>query len=81
MRFIRQYLIKIPVSKKMNSDIVVLVDRLMELNAKLRDARVPGEREQLQRVIDHTEKKIDELVYQLYGLTDDEVRIVEESVG
>jgi hypothetical protein len=29
--------------------------------------------------IDATDRQIDQLVYQLYGLTDDEIRIVEEA--
>lgn len=32
---------------------------------------------QIQRVIDHTEKKIDELVYGLYGLSAEEIGIAE----
>jgi hypothetical protein len=31
----------------------------------------------IQRQIDATDKQIDKLVYELYGLTDDEIRIVE----
>jgi hypothetical protein len=32
-----------------------------------------------QRQIDATDKEIDRLVYELYGLTDEEIRIVEEA--
>jgi len=32
----------------------------------------------IQRQIDATDKEIDRLVYALYGLTEDEIRIVEE---
>ncbi|NIA12168.1 MAG: hypothetical protein GWP10_21225 [Nitrospiraceae bacterium] len=32
-----------------------------------------------QRQIDTTDKQIDQLVYELYGLTDEEIRIVEEA--
>jgi hypothetical protein len=31
----------------------------------------------LQRQFDATDRQIDQLVYQLYGLTDDEIKIVE----
>ena len=37
----------------------------------------PSQRQQLQRAIDHAERRIDELVYELYGLTEEEVAIVE----
>jgi len=33
----------------------------------------------IQRQIDATDKQIDQLVYELYGLTDEEIRIVEEA--
>jgi len=33
----------------------------------------------IQRQIDTTDKQIDQLVYDLYGLTDKEIRIVEET--
>jgi hypothetical protein len=33
----------------------------------------------LQRQIDVTDRRIDGLVYELYGLTDEEIRIVEEA--
>jgi len=32
----------------------------------------------IQRQIDTTDKQIDQLVYELYGLTDEEIRTVEE---
>ena len=33
------------------------------------------------RRIDATDRQIDALVYELYGLTDEEIKIVEESVS
>jgi hypothetical protein len=33
----------------------------------------------VQRQIDATDRKIDELVYELYGLTEEEIKTVEES--
>ena len=36
------------------------------------------EKSLIQRQIDATDKQIDQLVYELYGLTDEEIRIVEE---
>ena len=40
-------------------------------------ARTPHEQESLQRQIAATDKQIDALVYELYGLTEEEIRIVE----
>jgi len=35
----------------------------------------------IQRQIDATDKQIDKLVYELYGLTNEEIQIVEESLN
>jgi len=37
-----------------------------------------ADRELYQRRIDATNREIDRLVYEMYGLTEDEIRIVEE---
>ena len=40
-------------------------------------AKTPHEQESIQRQLAATDRQIDMLVYELYGLTDDEIRIVE----
>jgi type II restriction/modification system DNA methylase subunit YeeA len=37
--------------------------------------------EELEAKIEKTDRLIDEIVYELYGLTDEEIAIVEEAVG
>jgi hypothetical protein len=44
-----------------------------------RAGRTPQEQERLQRDIESTDQAIDALVYQLYGLTEAEIKIVEGS--
>ena len=44
---------------------------------QLRKAKTPHEQESIQRQIAATDKAIDALVYELYGLTEDEIRVVE----
>jgi hypothetical protein len=44
---------------------------------QLPKAKTPHESEALQRQIAFTDGQIDELVYELYGLTKDEIRVVE----
>jgi len=41
-------------------------------------ARTAGGRGRIQRLIDRTDREIDALVYELYGLTEEEIGIVEE---
>jgi hypothetical protein len=46
--------------------------------AEEKDRSTPQEKEMLQRDIDDTDQAIDALVYQLYGLTEAEIKLVEE---
>jgi hypothetical protein len=57
--------------------MVKLLEQMLELHKKLGKAKVPTERERLQREIGATDKQIDTLVYELYGLTADEIAIVD----
>jgi len=56
---------------------VSLVQSMLALYKTLASAKTPNEKKALQRQIDATDKQIDQLVYELYGLTDDEIKIVE----
>jgi len=57
------------------SIIISLVELINEL--KNRPYRTPQEKEALQREIEATDRQIDQLVYELYGLTEEEIKIVE----
>jgi len=58
--------------------MVALVEQMLELHKRLHDAKTaPADRELYQRQIDATDREIDRLVYDLYGLTEEEIRIVE----
>ncbi len=52
---------------------------MLDLNKQLADAREPQTKTILQRQIETTDRQIDRLVYKLYELTEEEIRIVEES--
>ena len=54
---------------------------MFELHKKLGSAKLNNEKEIIQRWIDATYSEIDGLVYDLYGLTDEEIKIVEKSWG
>lgn len=53
---------------------VQLVDRMLDLHKQLDTASIPSEKTRIQRRIDATDREIDSLVYELYGLTDEEIR-------
>jgi len=50
---------------------------MLSLNKQLKEARTPYEQTALQRQIEATDHQIDALVYELYGLTDEEIKMVE----
>lgn len=60
---------------KTHDSIVSLVDHMLDLHK--RTPQTPFEQEQLAREIAATDAQIDRLVYELYGLTEEEIRIVE----
>jgi hypothetical protein len=86
--YARRYLEKLPIrcidfgnpaEKKSHDDLVAQVDKMLKLNKQLAPIRnTPcNERDELLREINRTDKEIDSLVYDLYGLTEEERKIVE----
>lgn len=61
----------------LHDQIVALVERVLKLNKTLSSVNNPTERIIMQRQIETTDREIDRLVYELYGLTDEEIKIVE----
>ena len=51
----------------------------MDLHKKLSATKIPDEKIKIQRRINAADKQIDQLVYQLYNLTPQEIAIVERS--
>jgi hypothetical protein len=52
---------------------------MLELHEKLAEAKIERERTVIGHQISATDRQIDNLVYELYGLTEDEIQIVEEA--
>jgi len=83
-RFIEQLPIRTinftdPSDKARHDRMITLVSSMLDLNKKLQDARLEQEKTQLSRQIAATDGAIDTLVYELYGLTEEEIAIVEGS--
>jgi type I restriction-modification system DNA methylase subunit len=66
-----------PSDKTYYNKLVSLVSSMLDLNKKLPFARDDQEKTLLARQIDSTDRQIDKLVYELYGLTEEEIKIVE----
>lgn len=66
-----------PAEVAQHDRMVTLVEAMLALHKGLAAARTPDEKTRLERQIEATDKQIDALVYQLYGLTEEEIKIVE----
>ena len=62
---------------KNHDRMVELVETMLDLNKKLPKAKTDHNKNLIQRQIDYTDNKIDKLVYELYDLTEEEIKIVE----
>jgi len=65
--------------KALHDELVGLAGRMLRLMPKLRQARSELERQTLQNAVTSADQEIDTLVYKLYGLTEKEIQIVEDS--
>ncbi|NJN96480.1 MAG: hypothetical protein HC875_21425 [Anaerolineales bacterium] len=57
--------------------MVGLVEQMLSLHQRLAGESVPQSRTVLQRQIEATDRQMDRLVYELYGLSEEEIEIVE----
>jgi adenine-specific DNA-methyltransferase len=55
-----------------------LADKMLSLVPKLRAVTSEKEKSTLQNAVDATDRQIDQLVYELYGLTEEEIQLVEQ---
>jgi hypothetical protein len=85
-----RYLERIPIRTIVFSDpedvvrhdqMVVLVERMLALQERLLEARIERERTVIGHQITAFDHQIDRLVYELYGLTDEEIEVVEEATA
>ena len=81
VKFSKQYIETAPIPQPTAEgaiEVAQLVDEMLDLNAQVGAAKTPQEQTVLTRRIETTGTRIDRLVCGLYGLTDDEIRLVEE---
>ena len=63
--------------RKKHDKLVALVDNMLELQKKYHEARMEIDKGLYERQIKIVDAQIDRLVYDLYGLTEEEVKVVE----
>ena len=71
------YLRNSPLADCNNKKLISLVEQMIAFHKSLIVAKTPQEKERFERQIEVTDKAIDSLVYELYGLSDEEIKIVE----
>lgn len=89
-RLIYQYMEKVPIrpinfsdpaDKARHDRMVQLVEQMLALHKHLTEAKTDHDKTLIQRQIDATDRQIDKLVYELYGLTEEEIAVVEGANG
>jgi mRNA-degrading endonuclease YafQ of YafQ-DinJ toxin-antitoxin module len=72
--------IKIP-NKEEEKTIIDLVNQMLELQKKYHDEKIQGnKKEMFEQQIKNIDYEIDEEVYKLYGITEEEKKVIEESL-
>jgi len=66
-----------PADKARHDKMVALVERMLALHKKRAEVKIDHEKNLIEGQIEATDKQIDALVYELYGLTEEEIGIVE----
>jgi hypothetical protein len=66
-----------PADKTRQEHMIALVEQMLELHDRLSTAQSKADQEVYKRQINSTDAEIDKLVYELYGLTEEEIAIVE----
>ncbi|HRF99700.1 MAG TPA: TaqI-like C-terminal specificity domain-containing protein [Bacteroidia bacterium] len=81
MRFDIPYLSRLPIvnggNKNVQTEIIKHVDLLLKLNEELKEIKLQSKIDQVKQRIEHSEEKINQLVYDLYELTPEEIAIIE----
>ncbi|NOT91785.1 TaqI-like C-terminal specificity domain-containing protein [Ferruginibacter sp.] len=65
--------------KSLHDDVVKNVDQLLNLNEELKEVKLASKVDQIQGRIDYCEQRINEIVCQLYHLTPDDIKVIENS--
>jgi hypothetical protein len=86
VRFWTQYIEQLPIrsidfsqpsDNVLHDRMVKFVESMLAMHKQLAEAKSDAQKAIIQRQIDSTDKAIDQLVYELYCLTEDEIKTVE----
>jgi adenine-specific DNA-methyltransferase len=74
---IKEIDLKNEIEKKLYDDVVRFVDQILTAKKQLQQAKTESDKNYLERKCATLDNQIDEIVYQLYGLAEEEIKIVE----
>ena len=80
LNVINKYLAPIPImdgNESQKEIISNLVDQILDNNEELETTKLDTKRTQLSAKIEYLNEKIDKLVFEIYGLSEEEIGIVE----
>lgn len=79
LRFKRQYLERIPIveSVEHRDTLIKYVEMMLQLNLEIKNTELPNHKDYINTKLSHFDTKINEIVYQIYGLTEEEIEIME----
>ncbi len=85
LRYRTEFLEQLPIKIIPETDqqpLITLVDKMLSLNKRLNELgdKKTDERAKIEKEIKKTDAEIDEMVYKIYGITDEEKRIIEGSL-
>jgi uncharacterized protein YaaR (DUF327 family) len=66
--------------KERHDRMVAMVDNMLAWHKQLAATQTPQEQAVLKRQIASTDRLIDQLIYELYGLNEEEIKLVEEGL-
>ncbi len=69
-----------PSEKAQHDKLVALVENMLELKKKYHETRMEQDKELYERQIKMVDTQIDKLIYDLYGLTEEEVKVVKKDL-
>ncbi|MFH1820930.1 MAG: hypothetical protein ABH852_00585, partial [Methanobacteriota archaeon] len=77
------YFGNVPIAKASSPELERSVEKMLSLNKQLNEigSKMTDQRRSIEEKIKQTDNEIDELVYKLYGITDEEKKIIEESLN
>lgn len=86
-RYFTQFVEQLPIrlidfsnsqEKNIHNQMIQLVEQMISLHQQLNEAETPPAKKRIQQQIKATDRQINQLVYELYELTDEEIAIVDE---